>query len=650
LNPVTEHDIGDNNKKVSPTMSIKRTNTLCHPEGSSVIKRQSHITPPNVKESPGLNNAVPAQESLQDGHSLKAVHIPEIQEPDAISEASNTTKVKNRRSEDVRRKRRSPLTKSAVERKFEFPPGFFDHIKDRWSNSRQTISSVASSRFSGPELSPPLPSEVNWVLSPIGTDQNKFSESAFSSAETLRDTFIEEFDISWEGDTKDQSTQTHECSEATPSSTETLRDIPIEEYNISGKEGTEDQFMQSYECWRRYLGRNLQTPSESQLFSKAGDQMFHLLFQTMDNSLLKRWSCHGGTRKWTKAQFAKTDQNDHTVLMAWIIYRKKEVLTSKRYQIFNEAFFLDLILQGGASLDQENSRGETAIDIAIQHGQLDAVKFLRSRNANHGSNPSPTEVFAWVINVDSMEAKASLLNLKKAGANLNCTNSNGETPLNIAMKVGNVGAFRLLFDHGANMHTVTGAGHGLIEYAKPCFRYTNQDNDLYGRIKICKTIALEHGVPRVSRTQFGKLDNQPSSRSQHSQRLRRVGTFQRFANCARNSSSSQRSSPSHGLAIAESERTVGDSSHHSNPSSLNGLDENRPDSVLKSAESPLSRVSDLDTWQHQEEKSAGLHSIDGISVQETEVEIDKSSIVGVDGDDAGIGMDFFDWEKWQADN
>ncbi len=83
-----------------------------------------------------------------------------------------------------------------------------------------------------------------------------------------------------------------------------------------------------------------------------------------------------------------------------------------------------------------------------------------------------------------------------AGANVDRRSRHGESPLHIAVKLGNRAATNFLLSHGANVHARTSSGTGIIALAlkHSSSSEASKDEILYAQIHVCSCLVGEQGA------------------------------------------------------------------------------------------------------------------------------------------------------------
>jgi ankyrin repeat protein len=83
-----------------------------------------------------------------------------------------------------------------------------------------------------------------------------------------------------------------------------------------------------------------------------------------------------------------------------------------------------------------------------------------------------------------------------AGANVDRRNRHGESPLHIAVKLGNHAATSFLLSHGANVHARTSSGTGIMTLGLKHSSSSKaaKDEILYAQIQLCTCLVGERGA------------------------------------------------------------------------------------------------------------------------------------------------------------
>lgn len=123
---------------------------------------------------------------------------------------------------------------------------------------------------------------------------------------------------------------------------------------------------------------------------------------------------------------------------------------------------LELLLKLGAAVDKQNDFGKTALYVAIENNDLNAVKILMEHgaNVNHrylGRDSLDSYNYRWMIDYR-------------------------RTPLMSAAEYANVEMMKYLIDHGADYHAVDEEGLNVLDYA---IHGRKEQNILY-----CKSLGL----------------------------------------------------------------------------------------------------------------------------------------------------------------
>lgn len=109
---------------------------------------------------------------------------------------------------------------------------------------------------------------------------------------------------------------------------------------------------------------------------------------------------------------------------------------------------LKALLLLGVPIELENSRGSTALGLAVKAGKRGALRFLASKGANvcKASDEHEEPIFIAAFNNDVASLRLLLVN----GAKVDNVNDFGLTPAFVAIKNESKSALRFLLKHGAN--------------------------------------------------------------------------------------------------------------------------------------------------------------------------------------------------------
>ena len=130
--------------------------------------------------------------------------------------------------------------------------------------------------------------------------------------------------------------------------------------------------------------------------------------------------------------------------------------------IENKDKILTHLIEMGANLEQQNSKGKTALDTAIETGNYLAVRILLEKGANiDGALHKAAEFDKTAITVIEL--------IHGWGLDVNKKNEKGETPLYIAVRAENDDAIRILREKGASftneLHIAARDNHCQLLYA-----------------------------------------------------------------------------------------------------------------------------------------------------------------------------------------
>jgi ankyrin repeat protein len=117
---------------------------------------------------------------------------------------------------------------------------------------------------------------------------------------------------------------------------------------------------------------------------------------------------------------------------------------------------------------------------------------------NNYDNNGNTPLMAFVSNIRSSESDESFIRilnlLLEAGSELTRRNRRGETALHLAIKLGRRAAMGVLLASGANVHVRTNTGLGIIELGQKHCRENKEDENLFGQIMVCMSLAASFGA------------------------------------------------------------------------------------------------------------------------------------------------------------
>ncbi|THG23589.1 hypothetical protein TEA_005014 [Camellia sinensis var. sinensis] len=127
--------------------------------------------------------------------------------------------------------------------------------------------------------------------------------------------------------------------------------------------------------------------------------------------------------------------------------------------------FLRLLISKGAEVDAKSDSG-TPLQCAAAKGRKEAVKILLDRNANAGANPNLGSRGQTPLTIAVCEGETEVIKcLLKAGANLNVTNLDGLTALELAALHGNHELVMMLLPRTSQIPTILDWSFaGIIKY------------------------------------------------------------------------------------------------------------------------------------------------------------------------------------------
>ncbi|KAL8779727.1 MAG: hypothetical protein Q9213_006795 [Squamulea squamosa] len=126
--------------------------------------------------------------------------------------------------------------------------------------------------------------------------------------------------------------------------------------------------------------------------------------------------------------------------------------------------------------------------------RLKLVKYLLNIgvDVNRHDNTGNTPLMAHIGCVPYQQAIVDILLC--SDPILCARNTDGETALHIAMKLGNVDATKALLDRGANVHVRNRKCEGLLAVAESARRQAKDDVSLYARVTACMALAIDAGA------------------------------------------------------------------------------------------------------------------------------------------------------------
>jgi ankyrin repeat protein len=125
---------------------------------------------------------------------------------------------------------------------------------------------------------------------------------------------------------------------------------------------------------------------------------------------------------------------------------------------------VELLLDSGANISQEDMQGDTALLVALHHTHSEVVALLvrRGIDVNSAQSPSGYSLLMQACERGSVDMCKALIDL---GADMNMKNSEGDTALLIATSLNHSDVVALLIAHGANVHCSDTHGHTTLRYA-----------------------------------------------------------------------------------------------------------------------------------------------------------------------------------------
>jgi ankyrin repeat protein len=162
--------------------------------------------------------------------------------------------------------------------------------------------------------------------------------------------------------------------------------------------------------------------------------------------------------------------------------------------------FAELLFEHGADLFVKNCRGTTPLHLACDDGRVDVAQFLLSHGAqvDEPSNDKRCTPLLFATGVATVghwsplypERQEEIVQLLLAhGANVQATNSDGQTALHPTARSGLVDLARFLIKHGADVCAVTSNGETALHAV--CDMYISAKME--ARVTIMSML-LEHGA------------------------------------------------------------------------------------------------------------------------------------------------------------
>jgi ankyrin repeat protein len=170
--------------------------------------------------------------------------------------------------------------------------------------------------------------------------------------------------------------------------------------------------------------------------------------------------------------------------------------------------FAELLFEHGADLFVKDCRGTTPLHLACEDGRVDVAQFLLSHGAqDEPSNDKRCTPLLFATGVATVghwsplypERQEQIVQLLLAhGANVQATNSDGQTALHTTARSGLVDLARFLIEHGADVCAVTSNGETALHAV--CDMYISAKME--ARVTIM-SILLDHGARLEARDENG---------------------------------------------------------------------------------------------------------------------------------------------------
>lgn len=149
------------------------------------------------------------------------------------------------------------------------------------------------------------------------------------------------------------------------------------------------------------------------------------------------------------------------------------------------------LVDAGADLEVQNSRGRTVLLTAIEFGKEDIAEYLLELGADYkAADEYGTSALFKAANMRFEKCVEMLIGL---GADVNKVNSGGYTPLHFAVSGGNEEIIKMLLDNGALMNIVNEEGMTALDKAD---QITTCDPNIDTDTKKAKIVELliQHGA------------------------------------------------------------------------------------------------------------------------------------------------------------
>ena len=122
---------------------------------------------------------------------------------------------------------------------------------------------------------------------------------------------------------------------------------------------------------------------------------------------------------------------------------------------------LSVLTEHEAELDALNSRGQVALELALQHGGHDAADRMLAKGASTQVSFGGMPALIALIKANDEKGTGLLL---KHGTDPNVVNDRGETPLFLAVKAAKLDLIAALIEAGADPNVITPGGQPVVSY------------------------------------------------------------------------------------------------------------------------------------------------------------------------------------------